>query len=42
MLGRDILPLEEQQRYVLLADTGRSNYAAICGWESGAGENFTT
>ena len=35
MLGRDILPLEEQQRYVLLSDTGRTNYAAICGWEPG-------
>ena len=32
---RSEIPLEQQEKYVLLADTGSTNYIATRGWEPG-------
>lgn len=35
MIGYDEIPLEEQQLYILLDDTGSTNYKNTRGWETG-------
>lgn len=34
-MPKNKIPLEQQQKYVLLADTGSTNYMATRGWEPG-------